>query len=69
MNRAVEDGTVQLMLESQVRSIGTDTATLSWRGEERTIPNDIVIVCAGGVLPTQFLHDIGINVETKFGTV
>jgi thioredoxin reductase/ferredoxin len=69
MNRAVEDGTVQLMLESQVRLIGTDTVTLAWRGEERTIPNDIVIVCAGGVLPTQFLHDIGIDVETKFGAV
>ena len=32
------------------------------------VRNDDVIICAGGVLPTQFLKDIGIHIETKFGT-
>jgi hypothetical protein len=32
------------------------------------IPNDAVIVCAGGILPTPFLKEIGVMVETKFGT-
>ena len=30
---------------------------------------DDVIVNIGGVLPTPFLESIGIEVETKFGTV
>lgn len=69
MNQAVEAGEITLMLESQVREIEPDAVRLVWRGEERRIPNDIVIICAGGVLPTQFLHEMGIEVETKFGSV
>jgi hypothetical protein len=30
--------------------------------------NDAVIVSAGGILPTDFLKRIGIEVETKYGT-
>ena len=33
------------------------------------IPNDAVIVCAGGVLPTSFLRAIGVDMETKWGTL
>jgi hypothetical protein len=32
------------------------------------IPNDVVIVSAGGILPNDFLRSIGIHVETKYGT-
>jgi hypothetical protein len=32
------------------------------------IKNNAVIVSAGGVLPTPFLKEIGVMVETKFGT-
>jgi hypothetical protein len=32
------------------------------------VNNDAVIVSAGGVLPSEFLKRIGINVETKRGT-
>ena len=31
------------------------------------IPNQAVIVCAGGVLPTPFLKEIGVMVETHYG--
>jgi hypothetical protein len=30
--------------------------------------NDAVIICAGGILPTEFLKSIGIQIETKYGT-
>jgi thioredoxin reductase (NADPH) len=30
--------------------------------------NDAVIICAGGVLPTAFLAEIGVLVETMHGT-
>ena len=32
------------------------------------IPNDGVIISAGGILPTPFLKEMGIEIETKFGT-
>ena len=37
-------------------------------GEVLMISNDGVIVCAGGILPTGMLKDMGIKVETKYGT-
>lgn len=62
------EGRIEQLLASEVRAIGIDTAEIECQGERRKIPNDIVIICAGGLLPTQFLHGIGITVETKFGT-
>jgi hypothetical protein len=32
------------------------------------LPNDAVLICAGGVLPTPFLKSTGIEVETKYGS-
>lgn len=57
------------MLGSEVVQIDARSVTLNWHGERRELSNDVVIICAGGLLPTQFLHDIGVGVETKFGTV
>ena len=36
---------------------------------ELTLRNDAIIVNAGGVLPNDFLRSIGVEVETKYGTV
>lgn len=32
------------------------------------LPNEAVIVCAGGILPTPLLKEIGVQIETKHGT-
>jgi hypothetical protein len=32
------------------------------------LANDAIIINAGGILPTGFLKQIGIQVDTKFGT-
>jgi hypothetical protein len=32
------------------------------------IRNDAVVVCAGGILPTEFLERTGVQIETKYGT-
>ena len=37
-------------------------------GKKETIKNNAVIVCAGGTLPTPMLKELGIQVDTKFGT-
>ena len=38
------------------------------RGDALQLPNDAVIVCAGGILPMGMLREVGILVETKHGT-
>lgn len=63
-----EAGTLKLMMKSSVKVVGEKTVTIDWEGEAHEIPNDGIIVCAGGILPTPFLKKIGIEVETKFGT-
>ncbi len=41
---------------------------LEQRGQRVRLPNDAIIVNAGGILPTAFLKELGIEVETKHGT-
>lgn len=65
---AVSDGRLQLALGSNVRTINPKEVELEREGSVSTIANDAVIVCAGGILPTGFLKDIGVRVETKYGT-
>lgn len=57
-----------VMLQSTVKEITPDTVTLKKNGESIQIKNEAIIVCAGGILPTKFLKDVGIKVETKHGT-
>ncbi len=61
-------GRVGLILRSEVKSISSRKVTLMQDGRSIRIPNDTVIICVGGVLPTPFLKKIGIEVETKYGT-
>jgi thioredoxin reductase (NADPH) len=68
IEQAVSAGEVRLLLNSIVRSIAVDAVTLDVSGQLLSLPNEAVIVCAGGVLPTAFLADIGVLVETKYGT-
>ena len=61
-------GRLQILLQSEVKEITSDGVRLDHKGQRVDLPNDAVIVCAGGILPTAFLKTIGIEVETKFGT-
>ncbi len=64
---AIDSGWVTTYMESEVTEIGNDTVTLTQRGNPVVLPNDFVFVFIGGELPTGFLRQIGIEVETKFG--
>lgn len=55
-------------LKSNVKLVENDKVVLEQEGQRVEIPNDGIIVCAGGILPTPFLKEIGVLVETKFGT-
>ncbi len=63
-----QQGKIKLYLSSNVSSITEDSVTLDCDGELVSIDNDAIIVNAGGILPTGFLKQIGITVETKYGT-
>ncbi|WP_310533467.1 NAD(P)-binding domain-containing protein [Novosphingobium sp.] len=69
IQQAVEQGRVTQLLGSHVEQIDQQSVILRHGGQSRRIDNDYVIICAGGILPTQFLHDMGVTVETKFGKV
>lgn len=68
MEMARASGQLQLLLESNVKQILLSTVQLEQKGTEIVLPNDAVIVCAGGILPTPLLKEIGIHVETRHGT-
>ncbi|MFA5370540.1 MAG: NAD(P)-binding domain-containing protein [Sideroxydans sp.] len=61
-------GKLKIYLKSGVKQVNKDTAVIKYGDEEAEIPNDGIIVCAGGTLPTPFLKQIGVMVDTKFGT-
>ncbi|RMG30393.1 MAG: 4Fe-4S dicluster domain-containing protein [Gammaproteobacteria bacterium] len=61
-------GRVRVLFHSNVKEILPTEVVLERQGETIRLPNDAVIVCAGGILPTAFLKSIGIEVETKYGT-
>jgi thioredoxin reductase (NADPH) len=61
-------GRLEVLLKSQVREIAPQAVVLTQEARKLKLANDAVIVNAGGVLPTEFLKGIGIEVETKWGT-
>ncbi|MDH4260288.1 MAG: NAD(P)-binding domain-containing protein [Gammaproteobacteria bacterium] len=62
-------GRLKVILKSQVQSIEPQSIALQADGTVRKVENDAVIISAGGVLPTDFLRSVGIEIDTKFGTV
>ena len=61
-------GSVEVLTGTDVARIAPDHVDLVATGATRGLANDWVIVQAGGVLPTDLLRSIGIEVETKFGS-
>lgn len=61
-------GRLKVMLNSTVQSISKDAIEIDHDGQVTSYPNQIVIVCAGGLLPTPLLQKIGIQFNTKFGS-
>lgn len=61
-------GKLNVMLKSNVKGVTENKVTLEHQGQLVELTNDAIIVCAGGILPTPFLKEIGIMVESKFGS-
>jgi len=59
---------MRVLMSSNVREIHSDAVDIEYKDKVHRLPNQAVIICAGGILPTGFLKSIGIEVETKYGT-
>ena len=68
VDAAVKAGRINLLLSSNVKSFSKESVIIDHEGKEIELPNDAAIICAGGILPTGFLKETGISVETKHGT-
>jgi thioredoxin reductase len=67
VERARAEGRLRVLLSSKVTGIGETTAEIDTADGALTLDNDAVIVCAGGILPTDFLLSMGIEITTKRG--
>ncbi|HEY2401236.1 MAG TPA: NAD(P)-binding domain-containing protein [Steroidobacteraceae bacterium] len=68
LESARRSGRLQVVLRSQVRQIAEDAVVMEQSGKLMRIPNEVVIVQAGGIVPTDFLKNVGVQVQTKYGT-
>lgn len=68
IDQAIANKRIQVILESSVREITPDMVRLRKGDEMIELPNQAVIVCAGGELPTPMLKKIGIQVDVCYGT-
>jgi thioredoxin reductase/NAD-dependent dihydropyrimidine dehydrogenase PreA subunit len=68
VKQASELGRIDLKLQTNVVAIEPNHVVLEADDRPAKLANDQVIICAGGVLPTDFLRRVGIHIETKYGT-
>ena len=68
VDAARDSGKLRVALGSTVDSISEKSVTLNTKDGVLELPNDGIIVCAGGILPMDMLRDMGVMFETKHGT-
>jgi thioredoxin reductase (NADPH) len=68
LQRAEAGGRLKVLLSSSVEEIGADSVALDQGSKKIRLRNDAVLVCAGGILPTPLLKEIGVQVDTRYGT-
>ncbi len=66
---AAESGRMTVLLDSHIEQIDETSVRIVADGTTSDLVNDAVIICAGGVLPTDFLRAVGVEVETRNGEV
>jgi thioredoxin reductase (NADPH) len=72
LDDAVRAGKLIVLVDTEVRAIEQGHVILDQTSTGQpfrmTPHNDAVIVCIGGLLPSNLLADVGVRVETKYGT-
>ena len=69
INEAILLAKIKVIFNSNVKEILDDKVILKLDGNDNdlVIKNDLVYVFAGGVLPTAFLQQIGVQITKKYG--
>jgi len=67
LDQALRAGRLTVHMPSTVCAIHPASVELKTAAGVLDIPNDAVIVCTGGVLPTPLLQKMGVAFSTKFG--
>jgi thioredoxin reductase len=62
-----DTGRIQLLMESSPVRIEASSVLIETPGGRKELANDAVIVCVGGILPTTFLHEAGIETQVLHG--
>jgi thioredoxin reductase/Pyruvate/2-oxoacid:ferredoxin oxidoreductase delta subunit len=68
LEQCEKSGRIRTLLNSAVKEVRAEEVLITCEGQVQHLPNQAIIVCAGGLLPTPLLQKIGIEFETKFGT-
>ena len=69
VEQAATEGRLKILFESKVKEVKDTSVEIEHEGKVLDLPNQAIICCAGGILPTALLKQIGIEIETKKGTV
>jgi thioredoxin reductase/ferredoxin len=67
LEQARESGRLRVLLQSTVASIEPERVNLRYQDAPVAIRNDVVLVCAGGELPSALLRKVGVMFETHYG--
>jgi len=68
LDKSVAEKKVALAMKSNLKEIREKEVTIEIEGNVTQMKNDFVYIFAGGELPNDFLRNIGVRVEKKFGT-
>jgi thioredoxin reductase/NAD-dependent dihydropyrimidine dehydrogenase PreA subunit len=60
-------GKLHLLMETTVKAVEKDNVILETPRGQMTLPNDYVIACLGGELPTEFLKKAGVGIRRYYG--
>ncbi|MBL4939775.1 MAG: NAD(P)-binding domain-containing protein [Lutibacter sp.] len=70
INNAIENKSIKVMYNSNLKSIHTDNVVVSSvENTIDTIDNDLVYIFAGGEMPTAFLQKAGVKISKRFGYI
>jgi len=68
VERAKQSGRLHVLYNSRVQQIAADCVVVEQKGRVLRLPNEAVIIATGGLVPTDFLKNVGVRVQTKYGT-
>jgi thioredoxin reductase/NAD-dependent dihydropyrimidine dehydrogenase PreA subunit len=63
----IASGRVKPFMATEITAVEPEAVLLKSGGEAQSVPNDFVIACLGGELPTEFLKSVGVGIHRHLG--